>query len=159
MGVTNLNRKLIKVARNLRKESTNTERFLWRHLRRHQLADLKFRRQQPIGRYVVDFVCFERHIIVEVDGGQHQENKDKDITRDIWLESQGFRVLRFWDNEVLTNIQGVLEMIRESCCSATPSPLSPPIQGGEIKEVLRSATERQERSLPSIHGREVRRLI
>ena len=90
---------------------------------------------------------------MEVDGGQHQENKDKDIERDKWLQSQGFEVLRFWDNEVLTNIQGVLEMIRESCCGATPSPLSPPIKGGEIKEVLRSATERQERSLPSIHGR------
>ena len=81
---------------------------------RRQLNGLKFRRQQPIGNYIVDFACFEKRVVVEVDGGQHQEKKDKDIERDKWLQSQGFQILRFWDNEVLKNIEGVLAVIGES---------------------------------------------
>ena len=80
---------------------------------RRQLNGLKFRRQQPIGNYIVDFACFEKRVVVEVDGGQHQEKKDKDIERDMWLQSQGFQILRFWDNEVLKNIEGVLAVIGE----------------------------------------------
>jgi len=80
---------------------------------RRQLNGLKFRRQQPIGNYIVDFACFEKRVVVEVDGGQHQEKKDKDIERDKWLQSQGFQILRFWDNEVLKNIEGVLAVIGE----------------------------------------------
>lgn len=137
MGVLNLSKNLIKAARSLRKESTDIERFLWKHLRRRQLNGLKFRRQQPIGKYSVDFVCFEKQIVVEVNGGQHQEKRDKDIERDRWLQNQGFKVLRFWDNEVLKNIKGVLEVIRESSF-VPPSPLSPPIQGGETKNVFPS---------------------
>ena len=86
---------------------------MWKHLCRRQLNGLKFRRQQPIGNYIVDFACFEKRIVVEVDGGQHQEKKDKDIERDKWLQSQGFQILRFWDNEVLKNIEGVLAVIGE----------------------------------------------
>ncbi|MDI6892694.1 MAG: DUF559 domain-containing protein [Actinomycetota bacterium] len=109
-----LSRNLTRAAKSLRKRSTDTERFLWKHLRRRQLSGLKFRRQQPIGKHIIDFVCFERRIVVEVDGGQHQKEKDKDIERDRWLRDQGFKVLRFWDNEVLKNIEGVLEVIRKS---------------------------------------------
>ena len=110
---------LIKTAKTLRDRSTDAEMLLWRHLRAKQLEGLKFRRQQPIGRYIVDFVCFERKIIVEVDGGQHL-NSDTDKGRDNVLKTQGFKVLRFWNNEVLTDIQGVLEMIRVNCLSHPP---------------------------------------
>ena len=86
---------------------------MWKHLCQRQLNGLKFRRQQPIGNYIVDFACFEKRIVVEVDGGQHQEEKGKDIERDKWLQSQGFQILRFWDDEVLKNIEGVLAVIGE----------------------------------------------
>ena len=72
------------------------------------MEGLKFRSQQPIGRYIVDFVCFEKKIIIEVDGGQHALETKKDTERDKWLRSQGFKVIRFWNNKVLTDTQGVL---------------------------------------------------
>ena len=99
----------IKMAKTLRKRPTDAEILLWRYLRSKQLEGMKFRRQQPIGRYVVDFVCFEKKIIIEVDGGQHSVETEKDKERDEWFKSQGFKVLRFWNNEVLANTQGVLE--------------------------------------------------
>ena len=112
-----MNRKLTNIARNLRRRSTDTERFLWRHIRAKQLEDLKFRRQQPIGDYIVDFVCFEKRVIIELDGGQHtyDTEKNKDLIRDKWFEEQGYKVLRFWNNDVLENMNGVLEMIGEAC--------------------------------------------
>ncbi|HEX9756597.1 MAG TPA: endonuclease domain-containing protein [Nitrospiria bacterium] len=75
---------------------------------------LKFRRQQPIGHFILDFVCFEKKIIIELDGGQHAKSEvgEKDKLRDKWFEGQGYKVLRFWDHEVLTNIEGVLEVVR-----------------------------------------------
>jgi very-short-patch-repair endonuclease len=91
---------------------------------------MKFRRQQLIGRYLVDFVCFEKRVIIEADGGQHSVETEKDKTRDEWFQSQGFKVLRFWNHEVLTNRQGVLEVIRTHCLSHPP--LTPPIKGGEL---------------------------
>ncbi len=72
----------------------------------------KFRRQEPIGSYIVDFVCQEKQIIIEVDGGQHSVDQERDSERDNWLEGQGYKVLRFWNNEVLTNTEGILEVIR-----------------------------------------------
>jgi len=101
------------LAKKLRKQLTDTERLLWQYLRAKQLEGLKFRRQQPIGNYIVDFVCFEKKVIIELDGGQHTqpEQKQKDIERDKWFKEQGYKLLRFWDNEVLTNIRGVLEEI------------------------------------------------
>ncbi len=100
------------IAKALRKRLTDTERLLWRHLRAKQLEGLKFRRQEPIGRYIVDFVCHEKRIVIEVDGSQHTIEKNKDAERDKWLNEQGYKVLRFWNNEVLTNIEGVLQTIR-----------------------------------------------
>lgn len=120
---------LTKIARNLRKRPTEAEKLLWSHLRGRQLEGLKFRRQQPIGKYVVDFVCLEKDVIVEVDGSQHAVEKEKDDRRDTWLEEEGFKALRFWDNEVLTNTDGVLEVIRENCLDHPP--LAPPLKGGE----------------------------
>jgi len=105
------------VARTLRHQATDAERLLWSRLRDQRLAGYKFRRQHPIGPYVVDFACVERHLVVEVDGGQHaldsERARDEERTRRI--EAEGFRVLRFWNNEVLTNLEGVLEAILAAC--------------------------------------------
>lgn len=111
--------KNLEFAKNLRKNSTDTEKYLWKYLRGRQLEGFKFRRQQPIGKYIVDFINLERKIIIEVDGGQHLENK-KDKLRDRWLEEQGYEVLRFWDNEVFNNIEGALGVIREKLLSPSP---------------------------------------
>ena len=124
MGVkkieTNLKkRNKIAIAQKLRNNSTDTEKYLWKYLRGRQLEEFKFRRQHPIGKYIVDFINLERKIIIEVDGGQHLENK-KDKLRDKWLEEQGYEVLRFWDNEVITNIEGVMESIRKKLYSPSP---------------------------------------
>jgi len=108
-----------KIAQKLRNNSTDTEKYLWKYLRGRQLEGFKFRRQHPIGKYIVDFINLERKIIIEVDGGQHLENK-KDELRDKWFEEQGYEVLRFWNNEVLTNIEGVLESIRKKLYSPSP---------------------------------------
>ncbi|OGP74933.1 MAG: DNA (cytosine-5-)-methyltransferase [Deltaproteobacteria bacterium RBG_13_58_19] len=102
---------LVNLARNLRHSGTEAERLLWRHLKGKQLEGCKFRRQQPVGKYIVDFVCFSKKIIIEVDGGQHAIEKDKDSERDRWLISEGFKILRFWNNEVLQNLAGVVEVI------------------------------------------------
>ncbi len=102
---------LTKTAKNLRKNSTDAEKKLWYNIRAGQLNGFKFRRQQPIGNYIVDFVCFEKRLIVELDGGQHAIEKEKDIERDNWLTKEGFDVLRFWNNDVLENNDGVLSVI------------------------------------------------
>ena len=120
-------------AKALRTNFTDTERLLWKYLRAKQMEGCKFRRQEPIGSYVVDFVCHEKRIVIEVDGGQHSTERERDNERDIWLKGQGYEVLRFWNNEVLANIEGVLEVIRK--CLNHP-PLSPlPSKGGELRRV------------------------
>lgn len=101
-------------ARELRKNLTKAESILWRHLRLRQINGHKFRRQQPIGRYIVDFVCFERRLIIEVDGGQHSEQIDYDSERDAWLETQGFRMLRFWNNQVMNELEAVESIIMKA---------------------------------------------
>jgi len=98
-------------ARALRKNQTDTERWLWQKLRNRQLLNLKFRRQVPIGNYIVDFVCLELKLIIELDGSQHIEQADYDARRTAYLEQLGFKVIRFWNNEVLNNGEGVLERI------------------------------------------------
>ena len=98
-------------ARTLRKSMSDAERKLWRALRTRQLDGARFRRQHPIGRYVADFVCLERRLVVEVDGGQHTEDDQiaRDARRDRWLVSEGYRVLRVPTIEVKANIAGVLD--------------------------------------------------
>ena len=98
-------------AKAMRRVMTDAELKLWNELRAHRLMNLGFRRQVPIGRYIVDFVCFERKLIVELDGGQHASTIVADQHRTAWLESQGFRVMRFWNNDVVENIEGVYETI------------------------------------------------
>ncbi len=121
--------KLISFAKHLRNNLTDAEKLLWYRLKSKQLNNLKFRRQTPIGPYSIDFVCFPIKLVIELDGSQHAEkkNKIKDQYRDAWLKKQGFKVLRFWDNDVLLNIEGVLEKIYK-CCLRTPSP-NPSHQG------------------------------
>lgn len=114
-------------AKVMRSQPTDAEAVLWRHLRAGRLAGAKFKRQQPLGRYIVDFVCFEARLIVEVDGGQHNENA-YDQARDTWLSSQGFVVRRYWNNEVLANLECVLTDILQHTTS--PSPSVPPPRGG-----------------------------
>ncbi len=98
-------------ARHLRKNMTDAERLLWHHLRHRQLDHGRFRRQAPIGPYIVDFVCFERKLIIELDGGQHALRTEEDEARTRWLNSQGFRVQRFWNNLVFEDRDAVLEAI------------------------------------------------
>jgi very-short-patch-repair endonuclease len=112
----------VRRAKALRANMTDAERRLWYLLRAHRFAGVKIKRQAPIGHYIVDFVSFEQRLVVEVDGGQHADN-DADLRRTRWLEDQGFRVLRFWNNEVLSNTRGVLETILAAL--ADPSPGTP----------------------------------
>ena len=97
-------------ARQLRRDSTDAELALWRLVRGRRFSDYKFRRQVPLGLYIVDFVCLEQKLVVEIDGGQHSEAVGHDSARTEWLESQGFRVLRFWNNEALSNSDGIVEV-------------------------------------------------
>ena len=109
------NNKRVTLARNLRRKQTDAERKLWSILRGRQFENSKFRRQEPIGKYIVDFVSLDRALIIELDGGQHnqQSEMEKDETRTKWLERKGFRVIRFWNNDVLQNIDGVASKILE----------------------------------------------
>ncbi|HEV7880673.1 endonuclease domain-containing protein [Bradyrhizobium sp.] len=99
-------------SRQLRANQTDAETKLWNQLRNRQIHGHKFVRQQPIGRYICDFVCREKLIVIEVDGGQHSESA-RDEVRDRYLYAQGYRVMRFWNNDVLSNIEGVLAVIDE----------------------------------------------
>ena len=110
-----MNVRFTHLAKNLRKNSTMVESLLWSRLRARQLQGIKFRRQQPIEKFIVDFVSFEKRIVIELDGGQHKMNKEKDNERDRFLSENGFTVLRFWDNDVSENLEGVLEVIRKKC--------------------------------------------
>ncbi len=115
---------LVHSARNLRQQQTDAEKKLWYFLQNNNLDGMKFRRQEPIGNYIVDFVCFERKLIVELDGSQHDDPRIKilDNRRTSWLENEGFLVIRFWDNEVLENTEGVLSRIQEVSKFIHPHP-------------------------------------
>lgn len=113
-------------ARTLRVGQTDAEQRLWQQLRDRRLDGFKFRRQHGIGTYIVDFVCIEAKLIVEVDGGQHADQAVYDAKRTAWLAASGYRVMRFWNNEVLENLEGVLESIRSEL---DPSPQPSPRRG------------------------------
>ena len=115
----------------MRAEPTNAERKLWWHLRyRLDVPGTHFRRQVRLGRYVVDFACHQARLVVEVDGGQHAVPSARDTARTRFIEAEGYRILRFWNNDVLTNIDGVLEVIH-STIGSTPTPVPSPQGGGE----------------------------
>lgn len=117
-------KQLLSHAKTMRSHQTDAEQRLWYHLRGKCFMGLKFKRQKPIGPFIADFVCMKYKLVIEADGGQH--GTDADAERDTWFESQGFTVLRFWNNEVLGQTEGVLDQIRlviESL-SLDPSPFS-----------------------------------
>ena len=118
-------------AKQLRSNMTDAEQRLWRYLRAHRFEGAKFKRQHPLGNYIVDFICFNARIVIEVDGSQHRGSAS-DVQRDEWLSSQGLTVLRFWNHEVLTEIEHVLERIAQSICiPLSPTPL--PQRGEGVK--------------------------
>lgn len=115
-------------ARRLRRDMTDAERKLWHHLRRRQLLDYRFRRQLPLGPYVVDFAGLETKLIIEVDGSQHF-NATGDVARTQWLHEHGFQVLRFWNNDVLANTERVVTAIFDVLSARCPHPDLPPRAG------------------------------
>jgi very-short-patch-repair endonuclease len=112
----------------LRRNLTDAERKLWWKLRHRQVGGYRFRRQVPIGPYIVDFACLSHRLLIELDGSQHGENIAYDQARTRWLGSRGYRVLRFWNGDVLQDLEGVLETIYRALLE-TPHPTPPP-QGG-----------------------------
>jgi very-short-patch-repair endonuclease len=121
-------------ARRLRRDATDAERKLWLRLRRLRVGGSHFRRQATIGPYFADYACHAKRLIVELDGGQHGEELHamRDAKRDAYMRSQGYRILRFWNNDVMRNIDGVLDVIAKAASAPlppTPDP-SPPLRGG-----------------------------
>jgi very-short-patch-repair endonuclease len=119
-------------ARKLRKEMTDTERFVWDRIRHRQIGGFKFRRQSPVGPYIVDFVCFEAKVVLELDGGQHDLASLEDAARTHWLQSQGFRVVRFWNHEVFEDWEFIeAHLYSFVIAGSTPHPPPPPPGGRE----------------------------
>lgn len=116
-------------ARELRRDLTLAERKLWEVLKQRQLDGHRFRRQHPLGSYIADFACLEAGIVIEVDGGQHHDN-ELDRRRDRYMQGIGFEVLRFWNNDVLQNLEGVCAVIAQALAERCPHPSLPP-QAGE----------------------------
>jgi very-short-patch-repair endonuclease len=119
-------------ARSLRQNMTEAERRLRQKLRSHQVWECKFRRQVPIGRYVADFACHEARLVVEIDGGQHDRSSPAETERSRFLQNEGYRVLRFWNNEVIANLNGVLQTIAQQLSGATPTQTLPHQGGGLV---------------------------
>jgi very-short-patch-repair endonuclease len=126
------------LAKKLRQQSTDAERMLWKYLRAHRMSGYKFRRQVVIEPYIVDFLCLEARLIVEADGGQHLEQAEKDLQRSLFLEALGYKVIRFWNHEILGNTETVLEQIHSHLIEA-PLPLPNPLPEGEGIYSLASA--------------------
>ncbi len=122
-------------AQQLRRHMTAAEALLWPHLSRRQLDGFKFSRQMPVGPFICDFMCREHRLIIELDGGQHDWREAEDARRTAYIEGQGFRLIRFWNNEVFEALDDVLRRIGEALTQAHPRPL--PHAGGE-QEVRRS---------------------
>ena len=104
----------------MRNNPTTPEAILWRYLKKSQLNGLKFRRQQPIGKYIVDFLCCSEKLIIELDGGQHCEQANYDNLRDKFLMDEGYKVIRIWNNNIYDNIEGVMEYLNNQTKSPTP---------------------------------------
>ena len=121
------------LARKLRRDSTDAERVLWKYLRAHRMAGYKFKRQVVIDPYIVDFVCLEARLIIEADGGQHLERQEEDLIRTRYLESLGYKVMRFWNHEILSDTQAVVECIHNIMITS-PLPYPPPEGAGENQE-------------------------
>jgi adenine-specific DNA-methyltransferase len=127
--------KTLERAIKLRAAMTDAEKKLWRHLRAHQLDGYHFRKQVPVGPYIADFACLKAHLAIELDGGQHDEGAAKDAHRTRWLNGEGYRVIRFWNKDVLQDTEGVLAPIKQALTEAPhvqqpyPHPNPPPNRG------------------------------
>ena len=113
-----------RLQRSLRRNMTDAERLLWKRLRGCQVKGYKFRRQHPFNDFILDFVCLEAKLVIEIDGGQHN-GSTQDVVRDQVLENAGFRVMRFWNNQVLNEIESVVESIWLELERLNPSPPQP----------------------------------
>jgi adenine-specific DNA-methyltransferase len=123
----------------LRKRLTDAERLLWRHLRNRELDGWKFRWQYPVGSFIVDFICVEKNLVIEVDGGPHAETEEQDIQRSTYLNRMGYRVFRFWNNQVMQETEEVLEAILAILANTdqnSPSPQPSPPRGGEGEVII-----------------------
>ncbi|MEQ1527421.1 MAG: endonuclease domain-containing protein [Gallionella sp.] len=120
MTIRRVNLLITDRARTLRSNMTDVERLLWQSLRGKQINGYRFRRQHPIGKYIADFACVEQRLVVELDGSQHQNQLAYDEQRSLYLQEQGWRVLRFWNNDMLENFEGVLFVIAEHLEVAPP---------------------------------------
>ncbi|MBS0194615.1 MAG: endonuclease domain-containing protein [Proteobacteria bacterium] len=122
-------------ARRLREQMTDAERRLWTVLRGRALLGRKFRRQYPIAGHIVDFVCIDARMVIEVDGGQHADARSADAARTARIEALGYKVIRFWNHDVLQNIEGVYQVIERELCGRQPTPPqpSPASRGGSNK--------------------------
>ncbi len=132
-------------AKVLRSNQTDAERRLWYHLRAHRFMGFKFKRQKPMGRYIVDFVCLEHRLIIELDGGQHTEQAVYDQHRDAWLRSQGYSVLRFWNNDVMQQLESVLEQIHCALSHAWARGATMAVRGGSGRKQKTPLSRRRER--------------
>ena len=141
------NKNNLKNANELRKNPTAPEKILWEELRKSKLG-CKFRRQQPIGAYIADFVCFYPKIVIELDGGQHNENiaLQKDFVRDEFLKKEGFRVIRIWNSDIYKNLEGVVEYIKQEITALSPTPKS---------EISTLPSREGSSSLPQSENREI----
>lgn len=127
-----MKQKLTAIARKLRTTQTPEEIKLWRYLRSRRFQNYKFRRQFPIDKYVADFICLSKRLIIELDGGQHNQNAD-DVVRDKYLHDQGLVILRFWNNDINQNPESVLEKIYQALNNPSPAlqGFAPSPAGGE----------------------------
>jgi very-short-patch-repair endonuclease len=134
-----------KRARALRTNSTKAEQIVWRAIRAHRLLGVGFRRQTPIGPYIVDFVSHSAKLVIEVDGGQHFDDayEARDARRDKFLRSKGFRVLRFSNYDVMTNLEGVWTVIAAAVGEALPPPYPPPQAGEDLAAATPAITGRR----------------
>ncbi|MCX6761671.1 MAG: DUF559 domain-containing protein, partial [Candidatus Moranbacteria bacterium] len=121
-----LTAKALQRSRKLRKEATPQEIILWSRIKNRQFKNLKFKRQNQVGTYIVDFICEEKKLIIELDGWQHSEQESYDTERTEYLERQGYKVIRIWNGEINSNLTGVFLKLDEYC---EPSPSSPPRRG------------------------------
>ena len=127
-------------AKQLRRAMTRAETLLWRHLKANRMDGVGIRRQSPIGNYIVDFVCFSSKLIIELDGESHdfEERQKKDGRRDAFFAAEGFQVLRFTNDQVMTNLEGVVEAIRQAASAGargSPPSLTLPHKGGEYTDI------------------------
>jgi very-short-patch-repair endonuclease len=111
-------------ARSLRGDMTEAEKKLWQAIRSNQIENCRFRRQHPIDPYIADFACIDKRVVIELDGGQHQDQETYDERRTEHMQAQGWKVVRFWNNDVLNNLDGVLTRIVEILTAEPPSPLA-----------------------------------